>query len=176
MAWLQLTSVARRASSSRKPFLSFSASQFHHVKFSDSFQFDRRSFSFTSSSSLNPAPAKQQQQVQSVPLNFDILENENAPDQPSLSETPCILLHGLLGSRRNLRALGRCLPFKTLILPDLRNHGKSPHTESMDMVDMAADVTRLMDLLNVEEACVVGHSMGECCLIWTILECLCVLL
>ncbi len=74
---------------------------------------------------------------------------------------PVILMHGLFGSMSNLRGLGRLLAshFRVL-MPDLRNHGKSAHSDCMDYPTMAADIVELMDSQNIGRADLVGHSMG----------------
>jgi len=46
------------------------------------------------------------------------------------------------------------------ILVDLRNHGRSPHADEMNYNVMAQDVLELMNDLNIEHACMMGHSMG----------------
>ena len=47
------------------------------------------------------------------------------------------------------------------ILPDLRGHGRSPAPEGpYSMYNMAEDVVRLLDRLEVDQAVVAGHSMG----------------
>lgn len=48
-----------------------------------------------------------------------------------------------------------------LILPDLRGHEKSPIPEGKySMRDMGGDVISILDSLNIEKACFIGHSMG----------------
>ena len=74
---------------------------------------------------------------------------------------PVILLHGLFGSSDNLGSLARALSEdRRVIAADMRNHGRSPHTDRMDYPAMAADVIRLMDQQSIERAPVFGHSMG----------------
>ncbi len=72
-----------------------------------------------------------------------------------------VLLHGLFGSASNLLSLSRSLePHYRVIRMDLRNHGKSPHRDAMDIPAMALDVAGTLDELGVERAVLVGHSLG----------------
>ncbi|WP_341501136.1 alpha/beta fold hydrolase [Gallaecimonas sp. GXIMD4217] len=74
---------------------------------------------------------------------------------------PLILIHGLFGSLDNLGALGRSLEDAFQVTSvDVRNHGKSFHSDEMHYQAMAGDVLALMDHLGIETASVVGHSMG----------------
>jgi esterase len=72
-----------------------------------------------------------------------------------------VLLHGLFGSGDNLGALARALaPDYRVISVDLRNHGRSPHSATMTLAELAGDVLALLDALAVERAHLVGHSLG----------------
>ena len=72
-----------------------------------------------------------------------------------------MLIHGLFGDLNNLGVLGRDLrQDHTVIQIDVRNHGHSPHSESMHYHDMAQDVLALLNSLNIAKAIVIGHSMG----------------
>ncbi|WKE67195.1 alpha/beta fold hydrolase [Gallaecimonas kandeliae] len=72
-----------------------------------------------------------------------------------------ILVHGLFGSLDNLGNLGRALEDAfTVTTVDLRNHGKSFHSEEMSLAAMAGDLLGLMDQLGIEKAHLVGHSLG----------------
>lgn len=72
-----------------------------------------------------------------------------------------ILIHGLFGSLENLNGIAKPLSENfTVTNIDLRNHGKSFHSSNMNYVDMAGDVCALMNHLNIDNAHVVGHSMG----------------
>ena len=76
-------------------------------------------------------------------------------------EPPLVILHGLLGSARNWRSMARKLAeHRTVYAVDLRNHGTSPHTDSMRYDEMAADVLALLDAHGIDNANLVGHSMG----------------
>ena len=71
------------------------------------------------------------------------------------------LLHGLFGSSTNWRGVAQQLAENhRVICVDLRNHGRSPHVDGMTYSDMAGDLDALMGRLDVNEAAVVGHSMG----------------
>lgn len=74
---------------------------------------------------------------------------------------PLIIIHGLFGSLDNWQTLGKKFAedFDT-ILVDQRNHGHSPHSENFDYDHMAADLIKLIEDQNLENAYVVGHSMG----------------
>ena len=74
---------------------------------------------------------------------------------------PLIVLHGLFGSLDNLGGIIRRLEDRWQIHAlDQRNHGQSPHTDTMDYPTMAADVLAYMDNQGLERVCVLGHSMG----------------
>src|SRR5262245_44043816 len=76
-----------------------------------------------------------------------------------------LVLHGLLGSRTNLRSLARRLaaacPAWGFVLPDLRMHGQSqgappPHT----IAAAAEDLARLAAWLGLPIEGIIGHSLG----------------
>ena len=74
---------------------------------------------------------------------------------------PLILLHGLLGSLVNWQRIARKLGEQYhVVVPDLRNHGRSPHDPDVSYSSMAADVLQLMDELDIAQAVMIGHSMG----------------
>jgi pimeloyl-ACP methyl ester carboxylesterase len=74
---------------------------------------------------------------------------------------PLILLHGMLGSSRNWQTTGADLAgsFHVFAL-DLRNHGRSPHADSMTYEEMLGDVLAWLDAQGIDRATLVGHSMG----------------
>jgi esterase len=71
------------------------------------------------------------------------------------------IIHGLFGSLSNLSGLASELQeLSHTISVDLRNHGNSPHDNSMTYHEMANDIFALADHLNIEHFSIVGHSMG----------------
>jgi esterase len=81
--------------------------------------------------------------------------------------TPVILLHGLLGSKRNFASIATSLASqlerkRRIIGLDLRNHGENHHDWREDMCysEMAEDVIAFMDSQGLKTAILVGHSMG----------------
>lgn len=75
--------------------------------------------------------------------------------------TPLIILHGLLGSLGNWESLARKWSEDCWVIAvDQRNHGKSPHTDSISYEEMSEDLKELIKLLNIESCNLLGHSMG----------------
>lgn len=74
---------------------------------------------------------------------------------------PVLILHGLFGSAGNWRSVSRALSrrFEVHAL-DMRNHGASPHDDSMTYADMANDILDYLDDNICETPSVIGHSMG----------------
>ena len=76
--------------------------------------------------------------------------------QPAL-----VILHGLLGSSRNWQTAGRDLADRFHVFAlDLRNHGSSPHMDTMTYADHAADVVAWLDAQGLARVTLLGHSMG----------------
>lgn len=72
-----------------------------------------------------------------------------------------IILHGFLGSSDNWASFARNLEEKfTVIIPDLRNHGQSPHTSTHTYDDMADDLNLFFETHQIRKASMLGHSMG----------------
>jgi len=85
--------------------------------------------------------------------------------------TPLVFLHGLFGSAANWGAVASRFEAKyRVILPDLRNHGRSPHAAPMGYPEMAGDLLGLFDRMGLGPAVVVGHSMGGKVAMWLALE------
>lgn len=82
-----------------------------------------------------------------------------------------ILLHGLLGSSSNWHSLARGLAGRFhLLVPDLRNHGRSPHDDEVGYPALARDLERLIDEQGLESVLLIGHSMGGKAAMWLALE------
>jgi esterase len=74
---------------------------------------------------------------------------------------PLVLLHGLFGQADNWLGVAPKLAEKFhVFIPDLRNHGHSPHDPVMDYSLMAADVEEFFVAHKIDQALVAGHSMG----------------
>ena len=70
-------------------------------------------------------------------------------------------MHGLFGSGRNWMTAARRLSDQHRVFAfDLRNHGTSPHVETMSYPEMADDVRETIESLGVGPVALVGHSMG----------------
>jgi pimeloyl-ACP methyl ester carboxylesterase len=74
---------------------------------------------------------------------------------------PLIIIHGLYGSSDNWVSIGRKLAenFEVYII-DQRNHGKSPHSPNHNYQLLQEDLKDFMDQQSINEAIIVGHSMG----------------
>lgn len=81
--------------------------------------------------------------------------------QATAGQPPLVLLHGLFGSYENLGVVERSLSEQFQVINiDVRNHGRSDHSDDMNYTLMADDLAQTLDSLNVTCAAVLGHSMG----------------
>jgi len=76
---------------------------------------------------------------------------------------PVILIHGYTDSARDWLPLVPYLSVNyRLILIDIRGHGRSAKPECCyTLIDFAYDIKQLMDVLNISEADLIGHSLGS---------------
>jgi pimeloyl-ACP methyl ester carboxylesterase len=75
---------------------------------------------------------------------------------------PLLIIHGFLGMSDNWKSFGSLYAaegFQTHIL-DLRNHGKSFHSDDFTYDIMAQDVLEYCQENNLEKVSIIGHSMG----------------
>ena len=90
--------------------------------------------------------------LEAIPLNYRKY-GDTGPD--------LIVLHGLFGSGKNWRSFARSIVNDFQIwMPDARNHGESPHAETMSYKEMAEDVVCFLDNNGLERIMLLGQSMG----------------
>jgi len=89
----------------------------------------------------------------SQPLFYEEYGDSNAP--------ALIILHGFFASARNWRQIAKKLAQEHHVyVLDMRNHGQSPHNAIMDYPAMAEDIKRFMQDKGLDQANIIGHSMG----------------
>jgi len=76
-------------------------------------------------------------------------------------EQHLIIFHGLFGQLDNWNTHGRQFGERyTTHLVDLRNHGRSFHSEDTSIQTMSQDIIRYMDHHHIPKAHLLGHSLG----------------
>jgi pimeloyl-ACP methyl ester carboxylesterase len=78
------------------------------------------------------------------------------------SGQPLLIIHGFLGMSDNWKTLGAQFAsegFQVHLL-DLRNHGRSFHSNEFSYQAMAQDVFEYCQAQNLEKVNIIGHSMG----------------
>ncbi|XP_052894695.1 protein ABHD11-like [Anopheles moucheti] len=96
-----------------------------------------------------------------VALSFTRYEN-NVSDS---NAPPVLVLHGLFGSKSNWNSLAKAFhkntkPVRKIYAIDARNHGDSPHTDEHSYDHMVEDLVQLYKTLGIQQASIIGHSMG----------------
>ncbi len=77
------------------------------------------------------------------------------------SGTPLLVFHGLFGMLDNWGSFGKEFgEYFPVHLIDLRNHGKSFHSEEMSHDDLAHDILHYMEFHNLQKVNLLGHSLG----------------
>ncbi|XP_052203654.1 uncharacterized protein LOC127808948 isoform X2 [Diospyros lotus] len=100
--------------------------------------------------------------VQGAHVRWSYIMDRSVPNPPT-----AVLLHGILGSRKNwgtfARRLSKEFPTWQFLLVDLRCHGDSaaikkqgPHT----VASAALDILKLLEQLRLSPRVIVGHSFG----------------
>jgi pimeloyl-ACP methyl ester carboxylesterase len=75
--------------------------------------------------------------------------------------TPLLILHGFMGTADNWHTLAQQFSTNRKVLTaDLRNHGRSPHSDDFSIALMASDVLELMEQHHLSTVNLLGHSMG----------------
>lgn len=89
-------------------------------------------------------------------LNFLYQPSANKPNAQTM-----VFLHGLFGDMNNLGVIAKSFAEDYAVLRvDLRNHGGSFHSSEMDYSLIAQDLKALLIEQNIQNAIIVGHSMG----------------
>ncbi len=80
----------------------------------------------------------------------------------SQGDQPLIILHGLFGISDNWVTFGRRIADEgfDVIIPDQRNHGASPHSDTFNYLALTDDLFELIHNLKLHEPILLGHSMG----------------
>lgn len=87
-------------------------------------------------------------------LNYQYSESNS-------TQTPIVFIHGLFGSLSNLGMLARHFAeTRAVIQIDVRNHGRSGHSDEVNYEMMANDLLETLSDLEIKKFIVVGHSMG----------------
>ncbi len=74
---------------------------------------------------------------------------------------PVIILHGLFGMSDNWQTFARSMAEEYMvILIDLRNHGRSFHSDSFSYEETAEDLLLFMEKNWIHKSHIIGHSMG----------------
>ncbi len=74
---------------------------------------------------------------------------------------PVIILHGLLGLSDNWVTIGRRLAEQfEVFIPDQRNHGQSPHSDTFNYYSLADDLLEFIEDHQLINPIIIGHSMG----------------
>src|SRR3990172_8247543 len=79
---------------------------------------------------------------------------------PTVHRPPLLLIHASCGSQQDWPAERRRLPEASAIAPDLPGHGRSKGPGRSSVGAYAADMVALLDELKLQQAVVVGFSMG----------------
>ncbi|KAK0555237.1 hypothetical protein OC845_000377 [Tilletia horrida] len=103
-----------------------------------------------------------------VELDFDLHSPRSSSPSSSSEAGAIVIAHGLFGSKQNWRSLGKSIASRTglpVYALDLRNHGDSPHVDSLHYADMAKDIirfigTRIPSDQASKGVILIGHSMG----------------
>src|SRR5699024_7166341 len=75
---------------------------------------------------------------------------------------PFLIIHGFLGMGDNWRTLGRQFSEEgyEVHLLDMRNHGRSFHSNTFDYTVMMEDVKTYIEVKKLNPVVLLGHSMG----------------
>ena len=103
--------------------------------------------------------------------NYPPLELNYKCIKGSSDLSPIVICHGMLGSHQNWSMIGKRLNQETgrsVYMPDMRNHGSSPHSSRMTYYDMASDIQHFVNKLELGKVVALGTML--CALIETSLN------
>ncbi|MGC4041310.1 MAG: alpha/beta fold hydrolase [Flavobacterium sp.] len=75
---------------------------------------------------------------------------------------PLLIIHGFIGMSDNWKSFGSLYAaegFQAHMI-DLRNHGKSPHSDEFNYTAMSNDILEYCHYYNLNKVSIIGHSMG----------------
>ena len=74
---------------------------------------------------------------------------------------PIVILHGMFGMLDNWQLIAKQLAADYMVYAvDLRNHGRSPHSDEFGYDIMVEDLHHFMEENWLHHAHLIGHSMG----------------
>jgi pimeloyl-ACP methyl ester carboxylesterase len=74
---------------------------------------------------------------------------------------PLLIIHGFLGMGDNWKTIAKKLANDYEVhIPDMRNHGKSPHSSDFTYEIMVEDIKEYLDTHQLQKVNLIGHSMG----------------
>ena len=74
---------------------------------------------------------------------------------------PVIILHGLFGISDNWVTIGKRMADKyEVFIPDQRNHGRSPHSDTFNYYALVDDLYEFIEDHRLINPVIMGHSMG----------------
>ncbi len=75
---------------------------------------------------------------------------------------PLIILHGLFGLSDNWVTFAKKIAKEGfgISIPDQRNHGRSPHSDTFNYLALTDDLMEFIEEHNIEDPLILGHSMG----------------
>ncbi len=89
------------------------------------------------------------------------IKNHETTDSTAAPARTLVVLHGLFGNWENWGArIRQYSKYSDVHAMDLRNHGESPHLNSASYSEMADDVIKTLDHLQITDCDLLGHSMG----------------
>ena len=89
-------------------------------------------------------------------LNYKVIKGTS-------SLPPVVICHGMLGSHQNWSTIGKRINQETnrsVYLPDMRNHGSSPHSEDMTYYDMASDIDCFIKKHKLDKVVLIGKYIS----------------